>query len=46
MVFMDLERGFYCVISKVIWRALRRKGVMERENKSINEMYRNVSKTV
>jgi len=42
MVFVDMEKAFDRVPREVIWWALRRKGVMERE---IMEMYKN-SKTL
>ena len=39
MVFVDLEKAFDRVPRKVIWWALRRKGVVEREIRAIMEMY-------
>jgi len=39
MVFVDLEKAFDRVPRRVIWWALRRKGVMEREIQVIKEMY-------
>ena len=40
MVFVDLEKAFDRVPRDLIWWALRRKGVIEREIAAIAEMYR------
>ena len=39
LVFVDLEKAFDRVPRKVIWWALRRKGVLEREIRAIMKMY-------
>ena len=46
MVFVDLEKAFDRVPRQVIWWALRRKGVMEREIQAIVEMYEKVMTAV
>ena len=38
LVFVDLEKAFDRVPRKVIWWALKRKGVLEREIRAIMEM--------
>ena len=42
MMFVDVERVFDRVLKEIIWWALRRKGVMEREIKAMKEMYMNI----
>jgi len=42
MVFVDLEKAFDRVPKELIWWALRRKGVMEKEIMVIMEMYKNI----
>jgi len=46
MVFVDMEKAFDQVPSEVIWWALRRKGVMEREIMVIMKMYKNIKTSV
>ena len=46
MVFVDLEKAFDRVPREVIWWALRRKGVLEREIKVIMEMYKDIKTAV
>lgn len=46
MVFVDLEKAFDRVPRKVIWWALRRKGVIEREIQAIIDMYDGVRTAV
>jgi hypothetical protein len=46
MIFVDLEKAFDRVPRKVIWWALRRNGVVEREIQAIMEMYENVRTAV
>ena len=41
MVFVDLKKASNHTPTEVIWWALRRKGVVEREIKAIKEMYMN-----
>ena len=46
MVFVDLEKAFDRVPRELIWWALRRKGVMEREIMAIKEMYSDIKTSV
>jgi len=40
VAFIDLEKAFDRMPREVIWRALRKKGVMEPEMRAVMEMYR------
>ena len=46
MVFVDLEKAFDRVPRELIWWALRRKGVMEREIMAIKKMYSDIKTSV
>ena len=46
MVFVDLKKASNRTPTEVIWWALRRKGVVEREIKAIKEMYMNTETSV
>ena len=46
LVFVDLEKAFDQVPRKVIWWALKRKGVLEREIRAIVKMYNCVETAV
>ena len=43
VAFVDLEKVFDRVPSEMIWWALRKKGVTEREVSPITEMYKNIT---
>ena len=46
MVLVDLENAFDHIPREVVWGALRRKGVMEREVFAITVMYKNIKTRV